>query len=143
MKGNRHCILIGGVILAILAATLTSCRSTHGWTPLRKEPLNEPRLHEVFLEARAIMEQPYVPSGENSEGVSFALRDQMILVGDKRFAASLAKEPPDVVAAVGDFVSKPWMGRRTEELIKNAGHFDFPASRAEEAEKRRSESVKP
>ncbi|MFM8885757.1 MAG: hypothetical protein ACKOKC_05020 [Chthoniobacterales bacterium] len=83
------------------------------------------------------MEQPYIPVGEDSEGVSFRLRDQWIFVGDERFAEALAKEKPDVFAAVGHFVSKPWMGRRTEELIANAGKFDFPAIRSMEADRQR------
>lgn len=83
------------------------------------------------------MEQPYIPGGEDSEGVSFRLRDQWIFVGDERFAEALAKEKPDVFAAVGHFVSKPWMGRRTEELIANAGKFDFPAIRSMEADRQR------
>ncbi|MFM8458244.1 MAG: hypothetical protein ACKOB0_04765 [Chthoniobacterales bacterium] len=125
------------VVLSVAAALPTGCRSTPGWRTISPGPLDGQGLHEVFLKARAIMEQPYIPGGEDSEGVSFRLRDQWIFVGDERFAEALAKEKPDVFAAVGHFVSKPWMGRRTEELIANAGKIDFPASRAVETDRQR------
>ncbi|MFM7376198.1 MAG: hypothetical protein ACKO39_13760, partial [Chthoniobacterales bacterium] len=86
------------VVLSVAAALPTGCRSTHGWRTLSQEPLDGQGLHEVFLKARAIMEQPYIPAGEDSEWVDFQLRDQWIFVGDKRFAEALAKEKPDVIA---------------------------------------------
>jgi len=136
MFGGYRRGVVACAILVAATVLLNGCRGTHGWNTLSQEPLDAPGLHEVFLQARAIMDQPYIPGGEDSQWVSFQLRDHLILVGDKRFAEALAKEKPDVIAAVGKFVSKPAMGRRTEELIANAGQFDFPAIRAVQADRR-------
>jgi len=135
LRGHR-CRRVAGAIFLAAAALTTGCRNAGELRTLSPKRLDGQGLHEVFVQARAIMEQPYIPGGEDSEWVSFRLRDQLIFVGDKRFAEALAKEKPDVIAAVGYFVSKPAMGRRTEELIAKAGPFDFPAVRAMEADRR-------
>jgi hypothetical protein len=82
------------------------------------------------------MAEPYILGGDDVEGLYDTFGKQIARVGDPQFAAVLAHEPPDVIAAVGYFIPYALVCPRTRALIRSVPHVSFPADRITEEDRK-------
>ena len=82
------------------------------------------------------MAEPYILAGDDVERLYHTFGQQITRLGDPQFAAALAQEPPDVIAAVGCFIPYGFVCPRTRALIRSVPHIAFPADRITEEDRK-------
>ena len=88
-------------------------------------------LHAYFVETLQQAKRSEI-NVEAGEALSFELQTIVRHVGDRRFAAALAAEPPETRSAVASFLPLPSLSAfpETLQLVKSAPKIDFPLYRA-------------
>ena len=92
---------------------------------------NAPAVRSYFAEALKFCESSEIYA-EPSESLSWTLQTLLHQLGDSRFAAILATEPPRNQSAVGDFLPNQALSAypRTRTLLGSAPKIDFPLNKA-------------
>jgi hypothetical protein len=105
----------------------SAARSPPQRSLLRRDPHV---LRELFQQAFARMQEPYVLGGEDVSSLITDLWFALVHYGDRRFAQALAAESAQTRAAVAWFIQTPLQesaSPQTRKVSEEAPSIDFPA----------------